>query len=125
MESITRNEAIAAIRSSLKRRSNRPWSVTGGRGTAWGWLLIDAPPKRKTWSVRPKGTVPETYEEFDTGEKGGHTGPEDRAELDRLLAITNSGRDGVSVAASSDYYREYLQRAEGKQPTAIAQPYWD
>jgi hypothetical protein len=23
--------------------------VTGGRGTAWGWITIDAPPKRRTW----------------------------------------------------------------------------
>jgi hypothetical protein len=31
----------------------------------------------------------------------------------------------VSIAASSDYYREYMDRANGKQPSVIAQPYWD
>jgi hypothetical protein len=45
----TRNETIKAIKTSLQARSGKPWSVTGGRGTAYGWLKIDAPPKRQTW----------------------------------------------------------------------------
>ena len=60
---------IKAIRKSLKRRSGKPWSVTGGRGTAWGWITIDAPPSRRTMhTVKKSGAItdrPEDYEEID------------------------------------------------------------
>lgn len=49
VEHLDRDEAIKRIKAALKRRSGKPWSVTGGRGTAWGWIKIDAPPKRCTW----------------------------------------------------------------------------
>lgn len=44
-----RDTAIAEIRAALKRRSGKAWSVKGGRGTAYGWIEIDAPPRRRTW----------------------------------------------------------------------------
>lgn len=37
-----RNETIARIKQTLKQRTGRQWSVTGGRGTAWGWITIKA-----------------------------------------------------------------------------------
>lgn len=46
---IDRNEAIKQIRENLKRRSGKTWSVTGDRGTAYGWLKVDVPPKQRTW----------------------------------------------------------------------------
>lgn len=46
-----RNEVIKIIRENLKRRSGKAWSVTGGTGTAYGWIKIDAPPKRRTWKI--------------------------------------------------------------------------
>jgi hypothetical protein len=46
---VDRDEAIARIKSALKLRSGKTWSVKGNRGTAWGWIDIDAPPKRRTW----------------------------------------------------------------------------
>jgi hypothetical protein len=42
-------EAIKRIKTALKQRSGKEWSVTNSRGTAYGWLTIDAPPKRRTW----------------------------------------------------------------------------
>jgi len=51
---ITRDSAIERIRAALKRRSGKLWSVKGGRGTGWGWITIDAPPARQTWSHRLK-----------------------------------------------------------------------
>ena len=42
-------DAIRRIKAALKRRSGKEWSVTNSRGTAWGWLTINAPPKRRTW----------------------------------------------------------------------------
>jgi hypothetical protein len=55
--------------------------------------------------------------------------PADRIELCGLLGLENDGRhvsdQGVSIAASGDYYAEYTERAQGRTPTKIAQPYWD
>lgn len=42
-----RDDAIRRIRQALRRRSGKAWSVTGGRGTAWGWITITAPPRRQ------------------------------------------------------------------------------
>lgn len=125
-----RDETIKRIRTALKRRSGKQWSVTGGRGTAWGWIQIDAPPARRTWSHRLKAGVTtdrtEDYEEYDTGEPGRMMGPQDRAELGNLLGFDKPCHcQGVSIAASNDYWQEYIDRAEGRTPTKIAQPYWD
>ena len=43
---MNRNETIQQIRNALKTRSGKPWSVTGGRGTAWGWITVSSPPRR-------------------------------------------------------------------------------
>jgi len=129
--SIDRDQAIARIKAALKKRSNKSWSVTGGRGTGWGWITIDAPPSRRTWSNREKpGTFagrPEDYEEYDTEKAdAGHMSPDDRAELGKLFGFDKPVHfQGISIAASSDYRREYVDRAEGRTPSEIAKPYWD
>ncbi len=126
-----RDDTIRRIRSALQRRSGKSWSVTGGRGTAWGWITIDAPPARRTWGNRLKpdaspAQLPEDYEEYDTGELGRYSSPVDRDELGKLLGLDGPAHcQGVSIAASSDYYREYIDRAEGRTPAKVAQPYWD
>lgn len=126
-----RDETIKRIKTALQRRSGKQWSVTGGRGTAWGWITIDAPPSRRTWGNRLKADaspaqLPEDYEEYDTGQPGGYMSPAERAELAELLGLDRPVHfQGQSIAASGDYYREYIDRAEGKTPAAIGQPYWD
>jgi hypothetical protein len=129
-----RNATIAEIKRALQRRSGKPWSVTGGRGTAWGWIHIDAPPARKTWKCRERldkvgdYSLPwsERYEEYDTHEAGHSTGPQDRVELANLLGIDLSQiSGGVSVPAGSDYRQEYIDRANGRTPSKIGTPYWD
>jgi thioesterase domain-containing protein len=100
-----RDETIAAIRAALKKRSGKPWSVTGGRGTAWGWIRISAPPARSR--------------EF------GSMTAADAAELTTLLSLDRAHDQGVSVPASWEHRREYLERAHGRPVTAIAQAYWD
>lgn len=101
---LDRNEAIAAIRTALKARSDRTWSVKGGRGTSWGWITVTAPPAR--------------VDQF-----GGMT-DDDRAELTRLFG-EDVHHQGLTIAASSDYRREYLERANGLVPSVVATPYWD
>ena len=126
-----RDEAIKRIREGLKRRTGRTWSVTGGRGTAWGWITVDAPPARQTWRSVPNADNPnhepgmDRWHEIDTGERGGHTGPEDRKVLADALGLPDVHHQGVKIPASSDYRREYVERAEGRPVTKHAEPYWD
>ena len=100
-----RDDTIRIIRDALKRRSGKAWSVTGGRGTAWGWIAITVPPRRRT-------------------EFGGMT-DSDRAELAQLLGLDSAHFQGVNIPASSDYRREYIDRAEGRTPSVVGRPYWD
>jgi hypothetical protein len=124
-----RDETIRKIKTALHRRSGKVWSVTGGRGTAWGWIQIDAAPSRCTWSHRLKPDCddrPENYEEFNSGKPGRSMSPDDRDELGKLLGLDGKAHhQGVSIAPGSDDRREYIERAEGQPVTKIAQPYWD
>lgn len=124
-----RNATIKAIRDALRRRSGKPWSVTGRRGTAWGWIRITAPPARCTMRHRLKHgqpDLPENYEEYDSGEGGHCMTRADRELLGQLLGLDGPAHvQGESVPASSDYRREYIDRAEGRSPQAVGVPYWD
>ena len=127
---VDRNTTIKRIKAALKARSGKAWSVTGGRGTAWGWITIEAPPARRTWSNRLKAGAttnsPEDYEGYDTGKPGGYMSPADSAELGKLLGLDGPVHlQGESIAASSDHYREYIDRAEGREPSVQGQQYWD
>lgn len=102
---IDRTTAIARIKAGLKSRSSTPWSVIGGRGTAYGWLTITVVPRLRVGH----GYLSEVH----------------AAELGQLLGLSRVHQQGVSIAASNDHYREYVARAEGRTPEAIAQPYWD
>lgn len=99
-----RNDTIHAIRTELNRRSVKRWSVTGGRGTAWGWITITSPPSRQD-----RGILTDA----------------DRTELAELLGLDSVHHQGVSIASSSAHYAEYVARAKGETPERIAQPYWD
>ena len=101
-----RNETIAIIRAELRRRTGRSWSVTGGSGTSWGWITVNAPPARR----------------------GGKWGPmcdADRATLAEALGLPTVSTQGESIPAGSDYRAEYVARARGEKPTVTGRPYWD
>lgn len=110
-----RNETIKRIRTALRKRSGKAWSVTGGSGTAWGWLTIDTTPKRRRFD----------FDGNDQGDCCCYAGPEDRAELAKLLGLDSVGAQGESIPAGSDYYREFIDRAEGRTPSVVGTPYWD
>lgn len=116
-----RNEAIDRIRRALKARSGKAWSVTGGRGTAWGWIKIDAPPKRQRYDFEGN-KIPE-------GDRYGYMGLEDRAELAKLLGRRDGDLihpQGESIPAANDYYRWFVDLAEGRTPAGDQpRPYWD
>lgn len=110
-DDLDRDVAIKLIREALKKRSGKQWSVTGGRGTAYGWIYINVPPARQKY----------THE----GQPGGGLAhPSEIAELSRLLG-TEVHHQGESIPASTAHRREYIERARGFEPTKIAEAYWD
>jgi hypothetical protein len=100
-------DVVRRIKLALRTRSGKVWSVTRGRGTTSCWLFIDTPPARQ------RG-------QSDDDRRA------DMAELGKLLGYdTPCHHQGVSVPASHAHYREYIDRAEGRTPRAIAAAYWD
>jgi hypothetical protein len=113
-----RDATIARIRKALKERTGRTWSVKGGRGTAWGWIRISAPPARL---VCGDGCgVGCTHGRY-------YMSDDDMALLALALGKAERGVhfQGESIPASSDYRREYIDRAEGRTPETTGTPYWD
>jgi hypothetical protein len=104
MATTDRDEAIKTIRAALKRRSGKAWSVRGGTGSAWGWITITAPPLRL--------------------DRDGRMLDKDIAELSQLLGMSVPPQ-GVKVAARANYWREYIDRAEGRTPSVDGTPYQD
>lgn len=104
MGEMGRDEVIKRIRTALKKRSGKSWSVTGGSGTAWGWIHISSPPKRRVGSFMSE---------------------EDQAELASLLDLNSTRPQYVSVPASSNYRMEFVARAEGRTPETYGTQYWD
>lgn len=103
---LDRVTAIAAIRTALRQRSGKAWSVRGGNGTAWGWITITAPPRRC--------------------DEHGCMSAQDCDELGDLLGLGHSVHpQGVQIAASHAHRVEYVARARGCTPIAVAKPYWD
>src|SRR5262245_48846059 len=102
----TRKTTIPAIRAALRERSGKTWSVTGGTGTAYGWITISAPPKR--------------LERYSMTEA-------DRAELGELLGLGRPAHhQGESIPAAHDFRRLYVTRAAtGATGGLKAEVYWD
>lgn len=132
--SVDRNDAIKLIREALRKRSGKAWSVTGGRGTAWGWITIMSPPARRVahdpnpayHRDDPEPGVPSYFENPDDRDRAWYMSEADRTELAQLLGTNRPVHcQGVSIAAASDYRRFYIAAAKGLVPTDSPQPYWD
>jgi len=127
---LTRNEVMKRIKAALKRRSGKEWSVRGGKGTAYGWLTIDVLPKRRTWqwveaSEQDEFGSPTYIEVDDPSREFGHMGPADRQELGELLGLDCCHFQGQMVPAGSASYAEFIDRAEGREPSVYGQRNWD
>jgi len=140
--SIDRDDAIKLIREALKKRSGKSWSVTGGRGTAWGWINVTAPSARRVGhKANPEydalafedqiridrtGEGPPSSLDDPDAESRYYMSREDCEELEQLFGLSRPAHcQGVSIAAASDYRRFYVARAKGLIATDSPQPYWD
>jgi hypothetical protein len=100
---LKRDDVTQRIKAALERRSGKKWSVTDKHRT--GYLLIAPPPKRCD---------------------GGVVSPEDREELKRLLGLEGDIHPaGVMVAPRPGCYEEYIDRAEGREPSVKGEPLGD
>ena len=103
---MNRNDTIKRIKKALRKRTGRPWSVTGGRGTAYGWLTIKAV---KKYAADGRGELT----------------AEDRQYLADILGLDRPAHhQGELIPSSNAYYQEYIDRAEGRKPSVIGRPYW-
>ena len=103
---LNRDDVIAALRAGLKARSGKVWSVTGGRGTGYGWIRIRSPKSRAV-------------------DEWGAMTPAECAELANLLGLERVHPQGESIPAAHDYRRAYLDRSAGLEPSVQPRPYWD
>jgi len=71
------------------------------------------------------GLPPDDYEFYDSGTPGGHMTDKDRNELAALLGLDSVHFQGESIPASNQYYQEYLDRANGREPIVRGTQYWD
>ena len=99
-----RNTTITALRKVLKRRTGRTWSVTGGRGSSWGWITVNSPPARR-----------DGYSITD----------EDGTLLMAAFGMEHHRPGTLTIPAGTAHRRVYLQRAHGVPRTFTAEQYWD
>ena len=98
---LSRNAVTKRIRQALRRRSGKSWSVSGGSGTAYGWIRIKATAGRDLALA-------------------------EQMELAELLGLSRPCHfQGEDIPSGHDYYREYIARAEGREPAVTGKAYWD
>lgn len=132
VENGDRNSVIKVIKDALKKRTGVTWSVTGGRGTAYGWIRIDAPPARRCRTTRLKegatNTNPESWEWYeDPSITDRSMTLADNAKLSKALGIEGSIHcQGESIPSDWSHYKEYVARALYGTPGHFkGVQYWD
>ena len=95
-----RAEAVKRIRAGLRARTGEDWSVSDEQG----WVVVKSPPRRRT----------------------AHDGlvDADARKLAEALGLPWVPPPGVLVPPTPDYYQEYVDRAEGREPSALGDPHW-
>ncbi len=132
VENSDRNNVIKVIKDALKARTGVTWSVTGGRGTAYGWIRIDAPKARRCRTTRLKegatNTNPESYEWYeDPSITDRSMTLADNAKLAKALGLEGSIHcQGESIPSDWTHYKEYVARALYGTPGHFkGVQYWD
>ena len=97
---IERNDAIARIKTALRAKTGKAWSVRGQAGTAWGW--IDVLPMPKDQPKKEQMTA------------------EQAAELAHAFGLSEVHYQGLSIPP--DERAEYVARAERDMPAQVYAP---
>lgn len=122
-----RKEATKRIRQALKKRTDRVWSVRGDRGTAWGWLRIEAAKSRRVMHddnprydryALHQSELPWIERKPGKGETAYCTSQEDREILVKALGISMDFSSVQGVSISPDQWQWYIDRAENGPPPA-------
>jgi hypothetical protein len=124
---MSRSEVTKKIKQDLKRRTGLTFSVTGDRGTAWGWLKIEAPKSRRVnHETNPAFDQNKLSQEQDElpwievepkdGETAWYTSQADRELLAEALGIGMNFSSCQGVSISPDNWDFYLDRAENGPP---------
>lgn len=115
-----RDVAIKRIRKALKKKTGKSWSVTGGRGTGWGWIDVQAPPRRRI-NHAPNPAYINDHETPDMprhivvqpppNTKGWYTSDTERKQLTRAFGLTHIVHyQGLMI--SPDKREFYVSRVE-------------
>lgn len=122
-----RKEATKRIRQALRKRTGQTWSVTGDRGTAWGWLRIEAAKSRRVCHddnpeydryALYQSELPWTERKPGKGETAYDTSQQDRETLAKTLGISMNLSSCQGVSISPDQWQWYINRAENGPPPA-------
>lgn len=105
---LTRDEIIKRIKAALKAKTGRTWSVTGGRGTSWGWITVEAQPKDRVchdenpaydWRDPKPGISCSIDRKPNAGEIGYYTSEEDRKVLAQAFGLDRPvHHQGLSIS---------------------------
>lgn len=128
-----RSEVTKRIKKALKKRTGQTWSVTGGRGTAWGWLTIEAAksrqvmhdsnPKYDRFALgRNQDELPWVERKPEKDEIAYCTSQEDRKILAEALGIGMNFSSVQGVSVSPDQWQFYVGRAENGKPEEKPEP---
>jgi hypothetical protein len=118
---ICRDEAVRAIKTALRARSGRTWSVTVEQYADETWLVVSAPPSRRTGEFVFGGDYDEhggrLYQLCDSGvpHPSNSMCAEDAEELAELLDVGEVHHRGHAVLACDESLVEVVARAEGRR----------
>ena len=116
---IERSEAVKRIKAALKEKTGKTWSVHGGRGTAWGWLTVEAPKKRRVShranpnyvSHQETPDEPWCFEYIDEQGENWYTSLAEREELAKAFGLDKPvHHKGLSI--SPDNRELYVAKVE-------------
>lgn len=116
---LDRDLAIRLIRFNLKARSGKRWSVKGSRGSAWGWITITAPPARRVANELTVEDAQELGDLLSLPEKSVYT------DLEYIGRSNAAHRQGISIAADSEWYKHYIDASAGVESDHCTPQYWD
>lgn len=120
---IERKNAVRRIKAALKQKTGKTWSVHGDRGTAWGWITVEAPKSRRVahkenpaykWSFPdepPYGELPYIECACDEDRGAWYTSNADCLLLQQAFGLSRKAHfQGLSI--SPDEREFYVLRAE-------------